>query len=272
MRVSVARPGPRAPIDGGAVVDLGLVGDPVEADPALLELLLGHGYVPVVASIGLENGNGAAPAILNVNADVMACRIAAALGECDLVIAGATPGVLDTAGGSIALLDIEGIDEAIASGTATAGMVAKLTACRTALARASRACASSTAVASMPAASERRTGDKARGGASGVRAKQLEWMQDMTTTPMDVKALESRHVLQNYRRFPVVFERGDGMRLFDDAASRISTSCRASAWRRSGTRIRRSRAPWRSKRRRWSTRRTCTFIRCRASWPTGCRR
>jgi len=34
---------------------------------------------------------------------------------------------------------------------------------------------------------------------------------------MDVKTLESQHVLQNYRRFPVVFERGEGMRLFDDA-------------------------------------------------------
>ncbi|HEX7778173.1 MAG TPA: acetylornithine/succinylornithine family transaminase [Vicinamibacterales bacterium] len=39
----------------------------------------------------------------------------------------------------------------------------------------------------------------------------------MTTTPAtDVKALELQHVLQIYRRQPVVFERGSGMRLFDD--------------------------------------------------------
>jgi predicted acetylornithine/succinylornithine family transaminase len=38
----------------------------------------------------------------------------------------------------------------------------------------------------------------------------------MTTTTMDVKTLESQHVLQTYRRQPVVFERGEGMRLFDD--------------------------------------------------------
>jgi len=37
------------------------------------------------------------------------------------------------------------------------------------------------------------------------------------TTTMDVKGLESAHVLQNYRRQPVVFERGDGVRLIDDA-------------------------------------------------------
>lgn len=39
----------------------------------------------------------------------------------------------------------------------------------------------------------------------------------MTTTTVDVKALESQHLLQNYKRFPVVFTRGEGVRLFDDA-------------------------------------------------------
>ena len=38
----------------------------------------------------------------------------------------------------------------------------------------------------------------------------------MTTTTTDIKTLESQHVLQTYKRQPVVFERGAGMRLFDD--------------------------------------------------------
>ena len=38
----------------------------------------------------------------------------------------------------------------------------------------------------------------------------------MTTTTTDVKALESQHVLQTYKRLPVVFERGSGTRLFDE--------------------------------------------------------
>ncbi len=38
-----------------------------------------------------------------------------------------------------------------------------------------------------------------------------------TTQTTDVKALESQRVLQTYRRFPVVFTRGEGMRLFDDS-------------------------------------------------------
>jgi len=36
-----------------------------------------------------------------------------------------------------------------------------------------------------------------------------------TRAPIDAKAIEAQHVLQNYKRFPVVFERGQGIRLFD---------------------------------------------------------
>jgi acetylglutamate kinase len=122
----------------GDVVDLGFVGDPVDADPRLLRVLLEAGYVPVVASLGLAaHPVDPAPAgtatVLNVNADVMACRIAAALGDCDLVIAGGTPGVLDDGGRTIGALDVAGIGDVIARGTATAGMVAKLSSCRAAL-------------------------------------------------------------------------------------------------------------------------------------------
>ena len=113
----------------GSAADLGLVGDPEHVDPTLIELLLVQGYVPVVASIGVDAGGN----VLNVNADVMACRIAAAIAGSDLVIAGTTPGVLDADGRTIAALDVESIDEVIASGTATTGMIAKLASCRAAL-------------------------------------------------------------------------------------------------------------------------------------------
>jgi acetylglutamate kinase len=116
----------------GANADLGLVGDPDEIDPALAELLMTSGYVPVVASLGIESG-ASSSGVLNVNADVMACRLAAALGA-ELVIAGTTAGVLDTAGASIAALTIAQMGALIADGTATAGMIAKLRSCREALA------------------------------------------------------------------------------------------------------------------------------------------
>lgn len=116
----------------GDVADLGFVGDPTVVNGALIEALLAHRFVPVIASIGFDAASAEAQ-LLNVNADVMACRLAAELTGCDLVIAGTTPGVLDAAGTPMATLDEDGIDAAIHSGTATAGMIAKLTACRQAL-------------------------------------------------------------------------------------------------------------------------------------------
>ena len=44
----------------GAIVDLGFVGDPAETDTSLVELLLVHGYVPVVASLGIGERQPAA--------------------------------------------------------------------------------------------------------------------------------------------------------------------------------------------------------------------
>src|SRR5262249_50775808 len=96
-----------------------------------LNVLLSRRFVPVVASIGFDAANGAQ--LLNVNADVMACRIAAALPGCDLAIAGTTAGVFDDSGRTIPALDEDAIGLAISSGTATAGMIAKLSACRQAL-------------------------------------------------------------------------------------------------------------------------------------------
>jgi acetylglutamate kinase len=122
----------------GGTADLGFVGDPVASDPALVRLLMERGYVPVIASIGVEQGAGhgvaVEPQLLNVNADVMVCRLAAALGDCDLTIAGATAGVLDDGGQSIPTLESEDVDRLIRGGTATAGMIVKLEAARAALA------------------------------------------------------------------------------------------------------------------------------------------
>ena len=113
----------------GEVVSLGLVGDPTDADPALFDTLVTAGYVPVVACLGIDRSGQ----VLNVNADVIACRIAAAVGADELIIAGTTAGVFDANGQTIAVLDTDGMNQLIASGAANAGMVAKLNACRTAL-------------------------------------------------------------------------------------------------------------------------------------------
>ena len=113
----------------GEHVDLGLVGEPGGGDVALLTDLLQLGYVPVVASVGVA----ADGTLLNVNADVFAAHLAAALGARRLIVAGTTPGVLDGAGATIAQLTEADVQALTASGTAHSGMVAKLNACRHAL-------------------------------------------------------------------------------------------------------------------------------------------
>lgn len=114
----------------GRSVDLGYVGRPIGEDrPALLIDLLAAGYTPVVASLSAAAGQ-----VLNVNADTLAGDLAARLAARRLLIAGSTPGVLDEAGRTIPALDDAGIDTLISGGQASAGMVAKLLACRAALA------------------------------------------------------------------------------------------------------------------------------------------
>ncbi len=115
----------------GRTVDLGRVGVPTDrSDVRLLTTLLGDGFVPVVASIGI----GADGQLFNVNADTLAGHLAARLGARRLAIAGTTPGVLDGNGQTVPLLESGAIARMVTSGTATAGMIAKLRACERALA------------------------------------------------------------------------------------------------------------------------------------------
>jgi acetylglutamate kinase len=116
----------------GDTVDLGLVGAPVARGSArLLHDLLRAGYVPVVACIGASRDGQ----VLNVNADTLASHLAGALGAARLVIAGGTSGVLDASERTIARLTSRQALALISAGTANRGMVAKLQACRAALAR-----------------------------------------------------------------------------------------------------------------------------------------
>jgi acetylglutamate kinase len=119
----------------GEIVDLGRVGEPVGKErPALLLDLCRNGYVPVVSSIGASRSG----LLFNVNADTLAAHLAARLASPRLIIAGATAGVLDTAGATIAEIDVRGVLALVKDGAATAGMVAKLAACRHALANGAR--------------------------------------------------------------------------------------------------------------------------------------
>jgi acetylglutamate kinase len=127
--VRAAAAGPYRAADG-RLVDLGLVGQPVALHPpALLADLLGLGYVPVLACLGTDS----AGQLLNVNADTLAAHVAGACHAARLLVVGGTPGVLDASGATIAELTLADAEALVADGTASAGMVAKLTACRDAI-------------------------------------------------------------------------------------------------------------------------------------------
>jgi acetylglutamate kinase len=121
---------PHQAVDG-RLVDLDRVGVPCDdMDPRLLHTLTRDRFVPVIACIGM-GGDGR---LFNVNADTLAGHLAARLGARRLVIAGTTPGVFDAKHETLARLESRDIAALVTSGTATAGMIAKLRACAHALA------------------------------------------------------------------------------------------------------------------------------------------
>jgi acetylglutamate kinase len=124
---------PMAPFQSvaGDTVSPGLVGQPVyDGVPHLVSHMVAGGYLPVVATIGA----GADGTLYNVNADTMAAALAVRLNAPRLLIAGTTPGVLDGEGKTIPELGISAERDLAAAGTINRGMLAKLQACRAALA------------------------------------------------------------------------------------------------------------------------------------------
>lgn len=109
--------------------ELGLVGKPERTDPRLFDLLLGAGYMPVVACIaGDERGQ-----IFNVNADQMAVSCALGWNAERLLFLTDVPGVKGRDGAVIGHLNVSGIEELISDKVAHGGMQAKLEAAAAAL-------------------------------------------------------------------------------------------------------------------------------------------
>ena len=116
--VGRVKPAPPHRSTSGAVVDLGRVGEPAGKEmPSLLVDLCRKGYVPVVSSIGASRDGE----LFNVNADTLAAHLAGRLRSPRLIIAGATAGVLESDGSTIAEMTLDDMDELVAKGGATAG-------------------------------------------------------------------------------------------------------------------------------------------------------
>jgi acetylglutamate kinase len=108
---------------------LGHVGKPVRSDPRLIQLLIGAGYLPVIACVGGD----ARGATYNVNGDQAASAIGAAFGARKLIFLTDVDGVRGADGGIAATLTAAEVLTLITSGVAAGGMRAKLDAAVTAL-------------------------------------------------------------------------------------------------------------------------------------------
>lgn len=104
------------------VFDLGHVGEIESVDPAIIHSLLASGFVPVIAPIG----SGREGETYNINADLVAGKIAEILKAEKLVLMTNTPGVLDKKGNLITGLSAKEIDGLFADGTISGGMLPKI--------------------------------------------------------------------------------------------------------------------------------------------------
>ena len=107
---------------------LGFVGDVAAVNPALLERLVTREIVPVVSSIGADEGGQA----YNINADTMAAALAGALGAAKVVYLTDVPGLLADPADPSSLVrraSVGEVESMIASGAVSGGMIPKARAC-----------------------------------------------------------------------------------------------------------------------------------------------
>ena len=103
-------------------IDIGQVGEIQSIDPAILTTLTQTGFIPVIAPIG-SGGEGET---YNINADVVAGKVAEILKAEKLLMLSNIPGVLDKSGKLLTGLTARQIDELFADGTISGGMLPKI--------------------------------------------------------------------------------------------------------------------------------------------------
>ena len=109
--------------------DMGFVGRVTQINREPISALLGRGYIPVIASIGLGYDGHA----YNINADTVAAEVALSLGAAKLILLTDVAGVLGVDGSVVAVLSREDARQRIQSGEVSGGMIPKLEACLRAL-------------------------------------------------------------------------------------------------------------------------------------------
>ena len=112
-------PSPERPSE---LLDIGQVGEVESIDPRVIDSLEQGGFIPVVAPIGV----GADGVSYNINADLVAGKLAEVLHAEKLILMTNTPGVLDEQGRLLTGITPRQVDEMVAAGTLSGGMLPKI--------------------------------------------------------------------------------------------------------------------------------------------------
>ena len=104
------------------IIDIGHVGEVEKVDTRLIQLMTDGGYIPVVAPIGV----GSDGASYNINADLVAGKLAEVLGAEKLILLTNIAGLQDKEGNVLTGLDTAQVDALIADGTIHGGMLPKI--------------------------------------------------------------------------------------------------------------------------------------------------
>ncbi|WP_295627739.1 acetylglutamate kinase [uncultured Nitrosomonas sp.] len=120
----------------GKWINIGQVGEIESIDPTLIALLDTQDFIPVIAPIGV----GAEGESYNINADMVAGKLAEILRAEKLILLSNIPGVLDKDGNLLTGLTAQRVDELFADGTISGGMLPKIGSALDAVKKGVRSC------------------------------------------------------------------------------------------------------------------------------------
>ncbi|MGZ8164712.1 MAG: acetylglutamate kinase [Methylobacter sp.] len=107
--------------DASEIIDLGHVGEVSSIDPAVVDMLGRSDFIPVIAPIGVGDDGRS----YNINADLVAGKIAEVLKAEKLILLTNTAGILDKQKNLLTGLSLRDIDDLIEDGTISDGMIPK---------------------------------------------------------------------------------------------------------------------------------------------------
>ncbi len=111
-----------AELEAPEIIDMGHVGEVTHIDTGVVDMLIQGDFIPVIAPIGMgEDGHS-----YNINADLVAGKLAETLNAEKLILLTNTPGVLDSHGELLTRLSVDDVEKLVADQVVKGGMLPKV--------------------------------------------------------------------------------------------------------------------------------------------------